>query len=383
MALGAPPVPAVADESDVQWCECGDEAIDALAGRWYCATHYVIRADLAESRPWCEPDNALDPGLYPALYGRADLPLPALYVGGHGTQIGGVPLTLHGQRCYSAVHRPSGGPGTLLDRWTWDGAYCDVLLDSGTFSDAPAARLSFAAALERQLAWEAAAARRWERHVHQRPWQVQALVAYDVLVDEKWHGSTIATRRKERWTTPEAAWAVRETITAAAYLSSQRHRLGDRRLVLPVQGVDAGQYVDCLEGVLGVAEPADWIGLGGWCILGRYSRQWMPTYREAIRRAVPMIAQAGVRHVHLFGVLYLPALAPLLWLCDQYGLTLSTDSARPLMDVARLRSTPTADGRDSQVKAGARGDNWPDSVAWWRDAVQRLRRHPAYRDPLE
>lgn len=344
--------------------DCPEEAIDALGGVWLCATHLTIRRRLQDDGPYCIPEAHASP--YAALYGDPALALPDLYVGGNGTQIKGQPLDLHGARCFTAAHGPRGGAGSLLDRGRWDAQHLRVLLDSGAFSEAPAQRLTLAGALERQLDWERAAAYKWGRP----RWRVSALVAYDVLIDEKWDGGV---RAKARWAPEDARWAIRETIRAAEYLSLQRGRLRangrPRTLVLPVQGVTAEQYAECAAHVLAVSDPSDWLGLGGWCIVGKYSRQWLPVLHQAAALVIPMAAQAGIRHAHIFGVLYPPALAPLLWLCDRHGLTLSTDSARPIMDATR---PPRAD-RDRNG-----GEDWPAQVDHWRRIVMGLRRSPLY-----
>lgn len=290
-------------------------------------------------------------------------PAVRLFVGGHGTRYAGAVLDLHGDRCCSAAHRPFGGPGTLLDG-RLDPTRLRVLLDSGAFTDPPARRLTVAAALERQLIWE----REMARRLGEATWRVEALVSYDVLIDEVWLGPT---RVKRRWSVTAAEQAVAQTIEAARYLASRRDDLAPRTLVLAVQGVDVGQYVACTRAVLDVARPGDWLGLGGWCILGRWQRAWLPTFWATLRAVLPLTAAAGVGHVHVFGVLWLPALGGLLWLADRHGLTISTDSARPLMDVAR----------GDPKRAGARGATWRESVSWWRAQTAGLRARPEYREP--
>jgi hypothetical protein len=278
-----------------------------------------------------------------------------LYIGGDAGNVRGQPVDLHGNRCFSAA-RASRGPSDRLD-----GRKVRGLLDSGAFTDRPAQRLSVEAALARQLLYERKAGARWGFPA----WRAHALVSYDVLIDEKWYG----TRRvKERWSVAEAAWAVEETIAAARYLASQRDHLAPRRLVLACQGVDAAQYAECAAGVLEVAHPDDWLGLGGFCILGRYPKRWGPTYRETLQRVLPLAVDAGIGHVHIFGVLYLPALGALLFLADQLGLTVSTDSCKPL--IAATWADPH--------KAGMRGATWQENVAWWQRACRELRHSPHY-----
>src|SRR5262245_50671233 len=162
-------------------------------------------------------------------------------------------------------------------------------LDSGAFSDPPEKRLTAAAALERQFCWERNAARFWGA-----PVTAEALVSYDLLIDEKWTGGQ---RRKERWSVREADRAVRVTIDAAAFLAARRAVLAPRRLILACQGVDHVQYAECARGVLAHARTGDILGLGGWCILGQ-CRRWLPTFWAAMRAVLPHVAAAGLDEVH-------------------------------------------------------------------------------------
>lgn len=276
-----------------------------------------------------------------------------LYVGGHACSIQRERVDLSGYRAFTAVHPPP--------PWV-DPRGLTYLLDSGAFSDPPERRLTPSAALERQLDWEERAARAWGVRV-----PAEALVSYDRLIDEIW----IDGRRvKRRWSEREAWNAVEETVEAAAYLASQRHRLRPRRFVLSVQGVTAEQYAACTERVLAFAQPEDWIGLGGWCILGRW-RSWLPEWFRTIWLVLPRVARRGIRRVHVFGVLYLPALGPLVWLADQLGLTVSTDSTAPLLAAAGRNLT----------KSGARRPYWRDNVRWWVETLANLRQTPYYRPP--
>jgi hypothetical protein len=164
--------------------------------------------------------------------------------------------------------------------------------------------------------------------------------------------------------------AVVETIAAAAYLAGHRGDLAPRTLVLSCQGVTVDQYAACAAEVLRHARPGDWLGLGGWCILGR-NRSWLPEFAATLRAVLPTASAAGLGHVHLFGVLFLPALGWLAWEADRHGLSCSTDSATPI--VAATRGDPR--------KAGMRGATWRDNVAFWRGAVTGLRGSPHYRPP--
>lgn len=55
----------------------------------------------------------------------------------------------------------------------------------------------------------------------------------------------------------------------------------------------------------------------------------MPVFRETLLTVIPMVSSAGVRRVHIWGVIYPPALGALLWLCNLYGVAVSTDSVGP------------------------------------------------------
>jgi hypothetical protein len=238
------------------------------------------------------------------------------------------------------------------------------MMDSGAFSDPPERRLTPEQSLERQLAWERNATRLWGA-----PWQAESFVSYDLLIDEKWTGGR---RRKERWSVAEADRAVKVTVEAAAYLASQREALSPRSLVLAAQGVDGVQYAECISGVLAHSTPADTIGLGGWCILGRWT-SWLPTFWDAMRQSLPLIADAGVKTVHIFGVLYRPALGGLLWLADQYGLSVSTDSSAPILQTTWK----------DQKKAGSLAPTWEENVAAYKQRLATLRQSPYYCEPKE
>lgn len=279
-----------------------------------------------------------------------------LYVGADASHVQRRRCHLTGYRCFSGAYGPvSRFPPELVPEVAG-------LMDSGAFSEPPDARLDPEGSLDRHLRWEANATRLWGA-----PWRAEALVSYDLLIDEKWTGRE---RRKERWSVAEADRAVRVTVEAAAWLSSHRPQLAPRRLVLACQGVDGSQYEDCVRGVLAHALPCDWIGLGGWCILGTH-RTWIPTFWDTCHRVLPLVASAGVMHVHIFGVMFRPVLGGLLWLCDQNGLTLSTDSSGPILQ-------PTW---KNIRRAGTLADTWEQNVILWREALRTLRQSHHYREP--
>lgn len=280
-----------------------------------------------------------------------------LFVGGHCSRVQGEPQNLAGDRMFTAAHPPQTVPFAA-------DAQITGLLDSGAFSDPPHKRLTPEQALDRQLVWEQRATDKWRI-----PFRAVGLVSYDLLIDETW---TAGERHKRRWSVRDAERAVCITVEAAAYLASQRERIAPRGLILSAQGVDALQYAECAAGVLQHTVPGDWIGLGGWCILGRHTRL-LPVFWQTIRLVLPMVRVAGVSHIHIFGVLYLPALGGLLWLADQYGLSISTDSTAPIL----------ACTWKNQQKAGARRPYWRENVIWWQETLTHLRQSPHYRKPPE
>ncbi len=286
------------------------------------------------------------------------LPAVRLFVGGHAGTIQGEREDLAGDRMFTAAHPPQAARNR---------AACGVngIIDSGAFTDVKQAnrRLSLGAALDRQLAWEQWASDIWQSE----PWQASGIVSYDRLIDETW---VAGERHKRRWSVQQAESAVVETIDAAHYLASQRQQLAPRRLILSCQGVDAAQYEECAIDVLKAATPADWIGLGGWCILG-IQRSLLPTFWATLYRVLPRIADAGMRHVHIFGVTWFPPLGGLIYLADQYGLTVSTDSTGPVLSCTWK----------NKKKSGARCDYWRDNVAWWIDALGNLRTTAYYKAP--
>lgn len=275
-----------------------------------------------------------------------------LYVGGQSTTTQGEKQDLGGYRCFTAAY-----PKNYPEKPTAIG-----LLDSGAFSDQIAKRLTPELALLRQLKWEQSASKKL-----QTAWISQAIASYDLLIDEIWTGKQPV---KQRWSVAAAELAVEVTVNAAKYLASQRQYLQPRHLVLGCQGFDDEQYRLCVERVLEYAAMGDYIGFGGWCVLGRFT-SYLPSFYETLHQCIPLIAQSPVRHVHIYGVLYELALAPLLWITDRYGLTVSCDSSRPILDCTKA----------NDKKAGIKHPNWRDNVRWWQEHLANLRQSSFYREP--
>ncbi len=244
-----------------------------------------------------------------------------------------------------------------------------VIQDSGAFSDGPGDRLSFEAALGRQI-------RHAERYNYRD--QITHIASYDLLIDEKWKDGV---RCKARWTAQEAQAAVDETVAAAEFMARQRNGAG---LVLSAQGVDVDQYAGCVEWIVPLLERGDMLGLGGWCIIGKMPKRMMPVFRRVVRAVVPMAALAGVEQLHIWGVIYAPALGELLWMCDRYGLELSTDSAGPTMRPAAFGEWGYGDWKDPtyvQAPVETRGLDRARHVRAVRDWLQSLENTQYYREP--
>jgi hypothetical protein len=212
-----------------------------------------------------------------------------------------------------------------------------VLLDSSAFSDkielnevgdiVANKRLSFDHALQRQIAHA------YEyRYAH----MVDEIVSYDLLIDEVWKDGA---RSKDRWSVDSAEFAVQETIKAAEYLSSQRRRIDKAfghhvKLVLSAQGVEAAQYKRCAEAIVKLMKPDDVFGLGGWCITGLRRHDMLPAAALILPGVFEVLGKAGVKRVHVFGVIIPALLGFLLYLCKPYGIHLSTDSSGPCREPA-------------------------------------------------
>lgn len=250
----------------------------------------------------------------------------------------------------------------------WQG--CKVIQDSGAFQDSWSTRLSFEAALERQI--KHAAKYRYADYIEYR-------VSYDLLIDETWDKD--GKRSKKRWTVADAEKAVSITIAAAQYLAANRNGLN---LILSAQGVDATQYMTCIQPVIDCMDVSrDSLGLGGWCIIGTRPAQMMPVFRDTIKRVIPYAASKGVQKVHIFGVIYPPALGELLWICNQHNIAVSTDSTSPANHPFRGQwgYGSHRDNSYSRVPVDLRGAERARHVAFVRGYLDYLILEPEYREP--
>lgn len=196
-----------------------------------------------------------------------------------------------------------------------------VIQDSGAFTDPWEDRYTdFGDALDRQ-----------EKHAKRYSYadQIEARATYDLLIDEVWFEGN---RFKRRWSVLDAEAAVDTTVAAAQFLNDHRNGIP---LVVSAQGVNADQYLRCTQRLMPYFQQGDIFGLGGWCIIGKMPAVMMPVFRETVTTVIPFLAREGVERVHIWGVVYPPALGVLLWECDQYGMRVSTDSVGPTLSPTR------------------------------------------------
>lgn len=272
---------------------------------------------------------------------------------------------LAGDRCWTLAHRHSYKPKTFENP-----AELFVIGDSGAFTHSPEQRWTFDRHLFNLSAWE----QRFAKSQGWSEWNFSVAASYDLLIDEIWLDGF---RQKQRWSARQAERAVDETVAAAQYLSANRNLLQPRILLLGCQGVNASQYKRCVEKVLEVAKPEDWIGFGGWCILGNLQfKHYLFEFYKTLNECVELVADAGVKHVHLFGVRYEPAVAAMQWKCDFYGISCSTDSSRVFRDCSVASAT-------ALKKSGARQPYWRDNVEWWKNHLTNIDCSPYYRQPSE
>lgn len=250
-----------------------------------------------------------------------------------------------------------------------------VLQDSGAFCDGPQSRLSFFDALNRQI-----------QHAKKYKYteQISHVASYDLLIDEKWIGEY---RIKKRWSKEDARVAVEETIAAAKYISQNRHTIPNNpSLVLSAQGVSVNQYVDCVNEICPMLQDGDKLGLGGWCITGKMPAKILPSFYLIMEQVIPLAKKWGVKSIHIWGVIYSHALGPLLYLCNQNGINLSTDSAGPQVRPAAFGTWGYAEWKDSKYKihpVETRGQEREKHVIQTRKWLSEFEKTKWYKPPQE
>ncbi len=215
------------------------------------------------------------------------------------------------------------------------GSKASYMLDSGAFQDVRSEhRLTFKQALDRQL--------NFERSVGVR---AEAFVSYDRLVDEQIGDEG---QFKKRVDADIGAEYVEETVKAAEFLSSKRGELDGRKLILSCQGTSTRQYLQCLGSVLDAAEPEDVIGIGGFCILSK-SKAYEREFYEIIGNGFPMMRDAGIKRVHIFGMGVFRVLVQTDVFARMNGLECSYDTSAPELNAVFGRAFNPINGEMNKV----------------------------------
>lgn len=199
-----------------------------------------------------------------------------------------------------------------------------VRCDSGAFQDVGKRRLSPWQALDAQLRYEEQL--RW--WLGDETFHFEVVFIYDdpAGVDE----AVIDGKKiKVRGTEASAAVAVADTIAAARYYATQRGRI--RGAIGWVgQGIDAAQYLGCVEAMLPLMDKADVFAFGGFCILGRMPARMTATFQETTALVAPLVRDAaGIASYHLLGVMYAPGVEHASALAARLGVALATDGSGP------------------------------------------------------
>lgn len=94
----------------------------------------------------------------------------------------------------------------------------------------------------------------------------------------------------------------------------------------------------------------------------------------------------GVKSIHIWGVIYSHALGPLLYLCNQNGINLSTDSAGPQVRPAAFGTWGYAEWKDSKYKihpVETRGQEREKHVIQTRKWLSEFEKTKWYKPPQE
>lgn len=199
-----------------------------------------------------------------------------------------------------------------------------ALCDSGAFQDIDRqTRLTPEEALNRQLAYL-----KQLRKLFNNPlWNYEAISIYDQMVgvDEQIvNGKKI----KRRGTEETGILAIKDTLVAAEYYSSQRQQLPP--IIYIAQGINAEQYVQkAVIPLMDLMTTNDYFGFGGFCIIGRQRKKMLPIFFETVVQTIPILKKKGIKRIHIFGVCLKEAIEFLNKQCKNSGILCSTDSSAP------------------------------------------------------
>lgn len=194
------------------------------------------------------------------------------------------------------------------------------IIDSGAFQERDMRnRLQPWSALDRQLRLEA------QIEYTGHGGHAEAIVTYDMLcgVDE---ALVDGKRVKRRGTEETARPAIAETLRAAHYYATQRHRIRGA-VAFAAQGATPRQYVeDCVIPLLDLTCPGDWLAFGGFCIIGMRPTL-KPLFVETLERTLPLLKCKGIKRAHVLGVAVADMVQAMAEMERRHGVEISTDSS--------------------------------------------------------
>lgn len=199
----------------------------------------------------------------------------------------------------------------------------EVIEDSGGFQDVGKTRLTPKQALIRQ--WTH---RNRIRDVLQLPyWDFTAVSIYDQMagVDE----AIINGRKvKIRGTEESAQYAIEETLRSANFYAKNRH-IFNSSLIFIGQGINPDQYVNaCVIPMFDLFNNRDWLGLGGFCIIGRIS-SLKSVFYETLVRLIPLAKAKNIKRIHIFGVCVTDVIREVTRLARIHQIHISSDGCTP------------------------------------------------------
>lgn len=199
-----------------------------------------------------------------------------------------------------------------------------ILCDSGAFQRNGTTKHKKAdtaeIALQRQLGLEATIEER-----HGREWHYEALVTLDQVlgVDEF---IVEGKQVKQRGTEETARPAIKFTLESAEYYASQRSKIRGN-IIFACQGATPEQYVnECVTPMLDIMQKGDWLGLGGFCIIGKVP-SLKPLFYATLERCIPLAKRKGITRFHILGVTAPDAILIATSIAKRFKVKISTDSS--------------------------------------------------------
>lgn len=222
-----------------------------------------------------------------------------------------------------AVISPINGQSAIRENRVWVPRDTQVFQDCGAFSDGLQTRKSFEEALKRQ-----------EEHAIKFGYadQIIARATYDML-----HRPGLV----------DYLQATDASVAAARYLDGHRNGIP---LIITAQGHET-EYLGCAQRLMRYFKEGDYFAFGGFAIMGQRPAQMMPPFLRVMAQVIPFLGTEGIKQVHIWGVIYPPALGHLLHACDEQGISLSTDSIGPQLKPNRDKDWGYGDWRDNRYKA--------------------------------